>query len=31
LKHKNVTITEIMWKNDKALERLGIEMNSTIA
>ena len=28
---KHVTITEIMWQNDKALERLRIEMNSTIA
>ncbi|HEY6886099.1 MAG TPA: hypothetical protein VI278_18870 [Nitrososphaeraceae archaeon] len=30
-KHKHVTITEIMWQNDKALERLRIEINSTIA
>ena len=30
-KHKQVTITEIMWQNDKALERLRIEINSTIA
>ena len=30
-KHKHVTITEIIWQNDKALERLRIEINSTIA
>jgi hypothetical protein len=30
-KHKHVTITEIRWQNNKALKRLRIEINSTIA
>ncbi|HET7284947.1 MAG TPA: hypothetical protein VFI70_09705 [Nitrososphaeraceae archaeon] len=29
--HKQVTITEIIWQNDKALEILRIEIKSIIA